>query len=109
MFPIPVIVALFAAIEEGIGEAIIAFFSLGFWVLLTSLFSAAILGTPIYIFLRIIKCNNWLLVAIMGGVVGAFVGVWLFPYGSKPHIGAAFGFIGAYAGIAYKYGAELDI
>jgi len=66
MFPIPVTAASFAAIKQGFGEAVAAFFAWGFWVLITSLFTAALVGTPIYLLLRAIKCNTWLAVVLMG-------------------------------------------
>ena len=86
MLPISIILAIFALIEEGFGEAIVAFFSSFFWISMVSLFVAMFIGTPVYLLLRFCRLNNWFVVVFVGSVVGALVGIRLFPYGSPLHL-----------------------
>ena len=106
MLPIPLLFAIIAVFEEGLGEAIVSFFSSLFWITMVSLVVALFIGTPIYLLLRYCKLNNWIILVLVGGIVGALVGLWLFPYGATLHVSSIFGLFGAYASAAYKFGAE---
>ena len=106
MLPIPILFAIIAIFEEGLSEAITSFFSSLFWITAVSLIVALFIGTPIYLLLRYCKLNNWFILVLVGGVVGALVGNWLFPYGSTLHVCSIFALFGAYASAAYKFGAE---
>ena len=106
MLPVSIILAIFALIEEGFGEAIVAFFSSFFWISMVSLFVAMFIGTPVYLLLRFCRLNNWFVVVFVGSVVGALVGIRLFPYGSPLHLGIIFSAFGGYGAAAYKFGAD---
>lgn len=106
MLPFPIVFGIIAVFEEGPGAAIVGFFGLLFWMGIISVLVAVFIGTPIYFLLSYLKLNNWLIVVLVGGVVGALVGIQLFPYGSPLHSGIIFGAFGGYCAAAYKFGAD---
>ena len=106
MLPVSLMFAIFALFEEGFGVAIVTLFSSLFWMTMVSLFVALFIGTPVYLLLRFWRLNNWFVVVFAGSVVGALVGIWLFPYGSPFHLGIIFGAFGGYGAAAYKFGVD---
>ena len=106
MLPIPFGVAIFTGIQSGFSEALVVLLMWLFWVGIISLLASIFIGTPIYLILKCARLNSWISMLVAGAIVGAGIGLYLFPYGDKFYTLAILGGIGAYGAVAYKYGAE---
>ena len=91
MLPIPLFVALWVGINGGFGEGVAALFQWGFWVVIVSLLTASFIGTPVCLLLYHMGIDRWSVIVLAGGLIGAGVGIWLFPHSDQLYLGATFG------------------